>query len=120
MAYYKCGGGGIPKTLIYDGVLPDSYTNVNITIPAGTKALTLIVTSPDSGNILQGDVLIYNIYAHLNQYTQKYCEVNDTSKWLGVNINVSNSILRLGSGNGISMTNVPVKLYAVDADPSDF
>lgn len=120
MAYYKCGGGGIPKTLIFDGILPDSYTNVNITIPAGTKALTLIVTSPDTGNILQGDILVYDIHRHLNQYMQDYREVNDADKRLGININVSNSLLRLGSGNGITMTNVPVKLYAVDADPSDF
>lgn len=120
MAYYKCGGGGIPRTLIYDGILPDPYTNVSITIPAGTKALSLIVTSPDTGNILQGDVLIYDIHRHLNQYMQEYRETNDPDKRLGININVSDSVLRIGGGNGITMANVPVKLYAVDADPSDF
>ncbi len=120
MAYFKCGGGGIPKTLIYDGVLPDPYTNVSITIPAGTKSLALIVTSPDTGNILEGDVLIYDIHRQLNSYTQDYRESNDPDKRLGITINVSNSLLRLGSGNGITMANVPVKLYAVDVAPSDF
>ena len=120
MAYYRCGGGGVPKTLIYDGILPDAYTNVNITIPAGTKALALIVTSPDTGNILEGDVLIYDIHRHLNQYTQDYCESNDADKRLGININVSNSLLRIGSSNGITAVNVPVKLYAVDLSPTDF
>lgn len=120
MAYYRCGGGGVPKTLIYDGILPDLYTNVNITIPAGTKALTLIVTNPDTGNILEGDVLIYDIHRHLNQYTQDYRESNDADKRLGININVSNSLLRIGSASGITAVNVPVKLYAVDLSPADF
>lgn len=120
MAYYRCGGGGVPKTLIYDGILPDAYTNVNITIPAGTKALALIVTSPDTGNILQGDVLIYDIHRQLNQYSQDYSETNDADKRLSININVSNSLLRIGGSSGITAVNVPVKLYAVDVEPSDF
>lgn len=121
MSLFRCGGGGLSKDLIFDGVLPDAYTNVNVTIPAGTKALALIVTNPDdTDEILQGDVLIYNIYRSSNSYSQNYCKPGDTSKFIGININVSQSLLRLGGGNGISMSNVPVKLFAVDLSPEDF
>ena len=120
MAYFRCGGGGVPKTLIYDGVLPDSYTNVNITIPTGTKALALIVTNPDNDHILQGDTLIYDINRNLTSYTQNYYDEGNSSKYLGISINASGGVLRLASGNNITMANVPVKLYAVDLSPADF
>lgn len=121
MSLFRCGVGGLSKELIFDGVLPDAYTNVNVTIPAGTKALALIVTNPDDNDeILKGDVLIYNIYRSLNSYSQSYYKPGDTSKYLTITINVSQSLLRLGGGNGMTMSNVPVKLYAVDLSPEDF
>jgi len=119
MAYFRCGGGSVPKTLIYDGILPDGYTNVNITIPAGTKALALVVTNPDNDHILEGDTLIYNIHRNLNSYVQSYYDGN-TNNYISININVSNSMLRIVGSNGITAVNVPVKLYAVDLSPADF
>lgn len=123
MSWFRCTGGagsGINpnKQVVFDGVLPDGYTNVDVPYTDyAFKSYGLYVNY--NGVVYKADsVLLKKGY----NSSMTYRNPLNSSDNVGISISWYSTYvrLRIGSSGSVPMQNVPVVLFTTDIDIESF